>query len=49
MKAKYITMLIAGFILLAATESDFCISNIVGLILIVWSGKKVGLFKEHEY
>ena len=46
MKHKfYIMLLIVGFLLLAATESETGISNIIGTILFSFSGCRLRLFR----
>ena len=45
MKHKfYIMLLIVGFLLLAATESETGASNVLGLGMTAFSGWKLGLF-----
>lgn len=41
----YIALLVVGFLLLAATESETGISNIMGLGTASFSGWKLGLFE----
>ncbi|WP_444341454.1 hypothetical protein [Phocaeicola plebeius] len=40
----YIVLLVVGFLLLAATESETGISNIMGLGMTAFSGWRLGLF-----
>lgn len=45
MKHKfYIMLLIVGFLLLAATESETGASNVLGLGMTAFSGWRLGLF-----
>ena len=42
----YIVLLVVGFLLLAATESETGISNIMGTGLCIISGMKLDFFEE---
>lgn len=42
----YIIMLVVGVILLLATNSEFCLSNITGLALMYIACRKLNLFYE---
>lgn len=42
----YIIMLAVGVVLLLATDSEYCLSNITGLAMVYVSGHKLNLFYE---
>ena len=42
----YLIMLVVGVILLLATNSEFCLSNITGLALMYTACRKLNLFYE---
>ncbi|WP_291528862.1 hypothetical protein [Bacteroides sp. UBA939] len=42
----YIVMLVVGIILLLATNSEFCLSNIIGLVMVYTAGRKLNMFYE---
>ena len=42
----YIIMLIVGIILLLATKSEYCTSNIIGLAITYFACHKLSLFYE---
>lgn len=46
MKALYIFLLVVGIILLLATNSEFCLSNIIGLVMMYVAGHKLNMFYE---
>lgn len=46
MKALYLFLLVVGIILLLATNSEFCLSNITGLALMYTACRKLNLFYE---
>lgn len=41
-----IILLVAGIILLLATNSEFCLSNITGLAMVYTAGRKLNMFYE---
>lgn len=43
----YIILLVAG-VLLVGSESEFYISNIIGIVLVYMAGSKVKLFYENN-
>lgn len=42
----YILLLVVGIILLLATQSEYCISNITGLAMLYVACRKLNLFYE---
>lgn len=42
----YILLLVVGIILLLATQSEYCISNIIGLAMVHVACRKLNLFYE---
>lgn len=44
-RLTYIILLVDG-VLLVGSESEFCISNIIGLAMMYISGRKLNLFYE---
>lgn len=47
MKTKfYIILLVVGIILLLATQSEYCISNITGLAMTYFACRKLNMFYE---
>ena len=46
--AAWTAAFITGFVLMVATESDWAISNIIGLVMFLASGLKLGLFASDE-
>lgn len=42
----YIIMLAAGIILLLATQSEYCLSNITGLAMMYVACRKLNMFYE---
>lgn len=42
----YIFLLVVGIILLLATNSEFCLSNITGLAMAYTAGRKLKIFYE---
>lgn len=44
----YILLLVVGIILLLATQSEYCISNIIGLAMIYFACRKLDLFYEND-
>lgn len=42
----YIFLLVVGIILLLATNSEFCLSNITGLAVMYTAGRKLNMFYE---
>lgn len=42
----YIIMLVIGIILLLATQSEYCLSNIIGLAMMYTAGRKLNMFYE---
>ncbi|WP_277135062.1 hypothetical protein [Bacteroides congonensis] len=42
----YIIMLVVGIILLLATNSEYCLSNITELALMYAAGRKLNMFYE---
>lgn len=42
----YIIMLVVGIILLLATNSEYCLSNITGLVMMYTAGRKLNMFYE---
>lgn len=42
----YIIMLVIGIILLLATNSECCLSNITGLAMMYVAGRKLNMFYE---
>lgn len=42
----YIIMLVVGIILLLATNSEHCLSNITGLAMMYVAGHKLNIFYE---
>lgn len=43
---RYIFLLVVGIILLLATNSEFCLSNITGLAMMYVAGHKLNMFYE---
>lgn len=43
---RYIFMLVVGIILLLATNSEFCLSNITGLAMVYVASHKLNMFYE---
>ena len=41
-------VLVVGFTLLLATESKYCISNIVGLVMVYIACRRLNLFYEND-
>lgn len=46
MKALYIFLLVVGIILLLATNSECCLSNITGLAMMYTASHKLNMFYE---
>ena len=40
----YIFLLVVGIILLLATNSKYCLSNIIGLVMMYTAGRKLDIF-----
>lgn len=43
---RYIFLLAVGLILLLATQSEYCLSNIIGLAMAYTAGRKLNMFYE---
>lgn len=43
---RYILLLVVGIILLLATNSEFCLSNITGLAMMYTACRKLNMFYE---
>ncbi len=43
---RYILLLVVGFVLLLATNSEFCLSNLTGLVMVYAAGRKLNVFYE---
>lgn len=43
---RYIFLLAVGFILLLATQSEYCLSNITGLAIMYVACRKLNMFYE---
>lgn len=45
---RYLILLVVSIILLLATQSKYCISNIIGLAMMYIACRKLNLFYEND-